>query len=160
MELNHFDEQGRAVMVDVSGKAETERVAVAEGKIYVNEEVFARIRSGSVEKGDVLGIARVAGIMATKRTSDIIPLCHPLMLTKSAVDFSLNEEEHSVTATCTAKLVGKTGVEMEALMGVSAALLTIYDMCKALDKSMEISEVHLVKKTGGKSGAYERPESV
>lgn len=160
MEMNHFDEHGRAVMVDVSEKSETARVAVAEGKIFVNEEVFARIQAENVEKGDVLGIARVAGIMATKRTSDIIPLCHPLMLTKSAVDFSVNEEERSVTAVCTVKLVGKTGVEMEALMGVNAALLTIYDMCKALDKGMEISGVHLVKKIGGKSGAYERREHV
>ena len=143
-------------MVDVSGKQETERVAIAEGKIYVNEEVFLRIKEGNVEKGDVLGVARVAGIMAAKRTSDLIPMCHPLMLTKSVVDFTMNEEEQSIVATCTAKLVGKTGVEMEALMGVSVALLTIYDMCKAADKNMELSEIHLVKKTGGKSGTYER----
>lgn len=156
MELNHFDAEGRAVMVDVSDKAETKRTAAASGSIFVSRETFEKITEGMVGKGDVLGVARVAGIMAAKRTSDIIPLCHPLMLTKTAVDFSLDGERCAVTAICTASLTGKTGVEMEALTGVSAALLTIYDMCKAMDKNMEISEIHLVKKTGGKSGDYER----
>ena len=154
--LNHFDEKGNAVMVDVTDKDVTERIAVAEGKIYVNQEVYAAICAGTVKKGDVLGTARVAGIMATKRTPDLIPMCHPLMLTKVSVDFELDDKERSVKAICTTKLKGRTGVEMEAMTGVSVALLTIYDMCKALDRSMEIGEVHLVKKDGGKSGLYER----
>ena len=156
MSFNHFDEAGNAIMVDVTKKQETERVAVAEGTIYVNEEVYCHIQNGSIEKGDVLGVARVAGIMGAKKTSDIIPMCHPLMLTKVAIDFKMNEDNHSITAICTAKLVGKTGVEMEALTGVSASLLTIYDMCKAVCKDMEISDIHLVEKTGGKSGNYHR----
>ncbi|MDY2735317.1 cyclic pyranopterin monophosphate synthase MoaC, partial [Intestinibacter sp.] len=132
----------------------TQREAIATGTIFVNEETFKRIKEGSIAKGDVLGVARVAGIMATKKTSELIPMCHPLMLTKSKIDFELNEEEKSVTAICTVKLAGKTGVEMEALTGVNVALLTIYDMCKAINKGMVISNVHLVKKTGGKSGEY------
>ena len=153
-ELNHFDEKGNAIMVDVTEKNITEREAIATGTIFVNEETFKRIKEGTIAKGDVLGVARVAGIMATKKTSELIPMCHPLMITKSKIDFELNEEEKSVTAICTVKLAGKTGVEMEALTGVNAALLTIYDMCKAIDKTMEISEVHLVRKTGGKSGDF------
>lgn len=152
--LNHFDEKGNAIMVDVTEKNITEREAIATGTIFVNEETFRRIKEGSIAKGDVLGVARVAGIMATKKTSELIPMCHPLMLTKSKIDFELNEEEKSVTAICTVKLAGKTGVEMEALTGVNVALLTIYDMCKAINKGMVISNVHLVKKTGGKSGEY------
>ncbi len=154
MELNHFDKNGNAIMVDVSEKIETKRTAVAQGKILVSREIFDRIKSGEIEKGDVLGTARIAGIMATKHTADLIPMCHPLMLTKSAVDFELKEEDLSITAICTAGIVGKTGVEMEALTGVSAALLTIYDMCKAVDKNMVISDIHLVSKSGGKSGDY------
>ena len=154
MEFNHFDKEGNAVMVDVSNKKETERIAVAEGTIKVNEEVFSHILKGDIKKGDVLGVARIAGIMATKKTSDIIPMCHPLMLTKTNIDFKLNDEFKSITVVCIAKIVGRTGVEMEALTGVSAALLTIYDMCKAVDKSMVISYIHLVSKTGGKSGNY------
>ena len=153
-ELNHFDEKGNAIMVDVTEKNITQREAIATGTIFVNEETFKRIKGGSIAKGDVLGVARVAGIMATKKTSELIPMCHPLMLTKSKIDFELNEEEKSVTAICTVKLAGKTGVEMEALTGVNVALLTIYDMCKAINKGMVISNIHLVKKTGGKSGEY------
>lgn len=153
-QLNHFDEHGNAIMVDVSDKAETERIATAEGKIRVNKEIFEQIQKHEVQKGDVLGVARVAGIMATKRTGDMIPMCHPLMITKSTVDFQMEEEELSIIATCTVKIVAKTGVEMEALMGVTTALLTIYDMCKAVDKSMVLSDIHLVSKTGGKSGEF------
>lgn len=155
-ELTHFDAEGNAIMVDVTDKKVTERVAVARGCIKVNEEVFRKIQEGGIAKGDVLGVARIAGIMGVKKTSDLIPLCHPLMLTHSSIEFTLEEATKTITAECTCKLSGKTGVEMEALTGVTVALLTIYDMCKALDKSMEISEVHLVKKTGGKSGTYER----
>lgn len=154
MEFNHFDQKGNAVMVDVSNKKETERIAVAQGTIKVNEEIFSHILKGDIKKGDVLGVARIAGIMATKKTSEIIPMCHPLMLTKSSIDFQLNNENKTITAFCTAKIISRTGVEMEALTGVSAALLTIYDMCKAVDKSMVISDIHLVSKTGGKSGDY------
>lgn len=154
MEFNHFDENGNAVMVDVSDKKETVRTARAEGCIKVSKEVFEKIKEGTMEKGDVLGVARIAGIMATKKTSDLIPMCHPLMLTKSSIDFEMDETSFFIKATCTAKIVGKTGVEMEALTGVSAALLTIYDMCKALGKQMEISDIHLCEKTGGKSGDF------
>ena len=157
--LNHFDEKGNAVMVDVTDKSETERVAVAKGRILVSQEVYDAIVSGTAAKGDVLGTARIAGIMATKRTSDLIPMCHPLMLTKASVDFELHPEVPAVDAICTAKLKGRTGVEMEALTGASVALLTIYDMCKALDKGMEITNVRLLKKSGGKSGEYVREET-
>lgn len=152
--LTHFDENGKAAMVDVTGKQETFRVAVARGSIRVNQAVFDAICSGTAEKGDVLGVARVAGIMAAKRTSELIPLCHPLMLTKVAVDFELEPKTRTVNAACTAKLRGKTGVEMEALTGVSVALLTVYDMCKALDRGMVLSEIYLAEKSGGKSGRY------
>ena len=152
--LNHFDSKGNAIMVDVTEKNVTERKAIAKGKIFVNDETYKRILDGNMTKGDVLGVARIAGIMATKKTSDLIPMCHPLMLTKSQIDFEFNEEEKSITAISTVKLSGKTGVEMEALTGVNVALLTIYDMCKAIDKSMVISDIHLVEKTGGKSGDF------
>lgn len=152
--LTHFDESGNAIMVDVSYKNITKRIAIAKGRIYVNEAVMNAILNNKVEKGDVLGVARVAGIMAVKRTSDLIPMCHPLMITKCTVDFDINKEERYIEAICTAKLTGKTGVEMEALTGATVTLLTIYDMCKALDKSMEITGVHLYKKTGGKSGDF------
>lgn len=155
-ELTHFDADGQAWMVDVGEKAETDRAAVAHGKIFVNEEVYAAIVDGTSKKGDVLGVARVAGIMGAKRTSELIPLCHILMLTKCSVEFVLHEEEHSVEAVCTVKTHGKTGVEMEALTGVQVALLTVYDMCKAIDKGMVISDVCLLRKEGGKSGVYER----
>lgn len=154
--LNHFDENGNAVMVDVTDKAVTERIAVASGKIHVNEKIMRAIVEKTVEKGDVLGVARVAGILGVKQTPHLIPMCHPLFITKCAIDFELNEEELWVKAICTAKLSGKTGVEMEALTGVSVALLTIYDMCKAIDKRMEIGEIHLDSKSGGKSGEFVR----
>lgn len=152
--LNHFDSHGNAIMVDVTDKNVTEREAIATGKIFVCDETYERILTGNMAKGDVLAVARVAGIMATKKTSELIPMCHPLMLTKSKVDFEFDEEEKSISATCLVKLSGKTGVEMEALTGVNVALLTIYDMCKAIDKGMVISDVHLVKKSGGKSGDF------
>ena len=155
-EFTHFDHEGNAIMVDVAEKKETIREAVAQGIIKVNKKVFYKIKNHEVEKGDVLGVARVAGIMGTKRTSDLIPMCHPLMLASSRIDFELNEKEYSIKAICTARLEGKTGVEMEALTGVMVTLLTIYDMCKAIDKNMEITEVYLVKKTGGKSGTFLR----
>lgn len=152
--LNHFDSNGNAIMVDVTEKNITQRQAIASGKIFVNDETFKKIVEGNMAKGDVLGVARVAGIMATKKTSELIPMCHPLMLTKSKIDFEFNEEEKSITAISLVKLAGKTGVEMEALTGVNVALLTIYDMCKAIDKNMVISDIHLVEKTGGKSGKF------
>ena len=152
--LNHFDSKGNAIMVDVTEKNVTERKAIAKGKIFVNDETYKRILDGNMTKGDVLGVARIAGIMATKKTSDLIPMCHPLMLTKSQIDFEFNEKEKSITAISTVKLSGKTGVEMETLTGVNVALLTIYDMCKAIDKNMVISDIHLVEKTGGKSGNF------
>lgn len=154
--LTHFDEKGNARMVDVGDKAETDRIAVAHGMIYVNEEVFEAIKNKTAKKGDVLGVARVAGIMAAKRTFELIPLCHLLMLTKCNLDFVLHEEKWAVEAICTVKTQGKTGVEMEALTGVNIGLLTIYDMCKAMDRGMVIDGVCLLKKDGGKSGLYER----
>ena len=156
--LSHFDDAGNARMVDVSGKPVTAREAIARGVITMNAEAFAAVQNGTVKKGDVLGVARVAGIMATKRTSDLIPLCHPLPLTKVNLDFNLLPEQQAVEALCTVKTSGVTGVEMEALTGVTTALLTIYDMCKAVDKGMELGEIHLVKKSGGKSGLYVRAE--
>lgn len=153
-EMNHFDEKGNAVMVDVSGKEPTFRVAVAEGTIGVSEEIMAAVTGNTVKKGDVLGVARVAGIMAVKQTSSIIPMCHPLMISKCSIDFEVKPEEGLIKAICMVKVEGKTGVEMEALHGVSAALLTIYDMCKAIDKRMVIKEIHLVEKHGGKSGDF------
>lgn len=154
--FNHFNSEGNAVMVDVGDKEITTRIAVAEGSIKVNSEVFYAIKNNTAKKGDVLAVARIAGIMAAKKTSDIIPLCHPLFITKAAVDFTLNETDLTITATAQVKVNGKTGVEMEALHAVSAALLTIYDMCKALDRSMEIQNIHLLHKEGGKSGIYDR----
>ena len=154
--LNHFDEHGNAVMVDVSEKNITARTAVASGQIHVSREVFDAIVHGTAAKGDVLGVARVAGIMAAKQTSSLIPMCHPLMISKCQVDFELDEENLAVKAICMVKVSGKTGVEMEALTGVSVTLLTIYDMCKALDKRMKIGEIHLDSKSGGKSGEFVR----
>ena len=156
-DFTHFDKKGNAIMVDVSDKPVTTRVAVATGKIYVCQEIFERIQKHEIAKGDVLGVARLAGIMATKRTSELIPLCHPLPLTKCEVNFELKETENTlyyIEVTCLAKTDGKTGVEMEALTGVQIALLTIYDMCKAVDKSMVITDVHLLSKSGGKSGDF------
>lgn len=158
--LSHFDEKGNAVMVDVTEKAETERQAVARGTIHVTREIYDAVAAGTVHKGDVLGTARIAGILATKQTPHLIPMCHPLLLSKAAIDFEMHEESLSIDAICTVKLKGQTGVEMEALTGVSVALLTIYDMCKALSKTMEIGEIHLERKSGGKSGLYVREETV
>jgi len=154
--LTHFDAEGNAVMVDVSGKNITSRTAVASGKIRVNESVMKAVLAGTVAKGDVLGVARVAGIMAVKQTASLIPMCHTLLITKCGIDFEIDEEKLDIKAVCTAKVEGKTGVEMEALTGVSVALLTIYDMCKAIDKRMEINEIHLESKSGGKSGDFVR----
>lgn len=154
MEFTHFDEKGNAVMVDVSGKEITERTTVATGKIKVGPEVMEAIVGKKVKKGDVLTVAQVAGIMGTKRTSDLIPMCHNISLTNSKVEFRLDLENSEVIAFCTARCSGRTGVEMEALTGVSTALLTVYDMCKALNKSMEITDIHLCSKTGGKSGEF------
>lgn len=152
--FNHFDENGNAIMADISQKAPTFRTALAAGRIFVCPAIMEAIKSGSIKKGDVLAVARVAGIMAVKRTWELIPLCHPLPIQKCSVDFSLNEREGCVEAFCTVKTEGKTGVEMEALTGVQIALLTIYDMCKAVDRHMVISEVHLIEKIGGKSGHF------
>ena len=158
MEYTHFDKHGNAVMVDVSEKAVTKRVAVAKGSIRMSRECFDKIKYQDMKKGDVLGVARIAGIMGAKKTSELIPLCHILNLTSVTVDFIMQEESSSITAVCETKTTGKTGVEMEALHSVSVALLTIYDMCKAVDKGMELNGIHLVEKTGGKSGHYIRSE--
>lgn len=154
--LTHFDENGQAVMVDVSGKQETSRTAVATGRIKVNKAVYQAIQQGTAKKGDVLGVARVAGIMAAKATSSVIPLCHPLPIAKCSIDFTMLPEECAVEVCATVKITGQTGVEMEALHAASVSLLTIYDMCKAIDKRMEIQYIHLDKKTGGKSGTFIR----
>ncbi|MEY4670760.1 MAG: cyclic pyranopterin monophosphate synthase MoaC [Pseudomonadota bacterium] len=150
--LTHLDEAGNAAMVDVSAKPATEREAIAEGRITMSAEALAAIREGVVKKGDVLATARIAGIMAAKKTSELIPLCHPLMLSKVAVDFSF--EGNAIRVTGMARLTGQTGVEMEALTATSVALLTIYDMAKALDKGMVIGGVRLLEKRGGKSGDW------
>lgn len=152
--LNHFDQNGNAVMVDVSEKAPTSRTAVATGEIRVGEAVMEAVLSGTAKKGDVLGVGRIAGIMAAKRTGDMIPLCHPLPLTHCSVEFEADRQSGVIRAVCTVKTDGKTGVEMEALTGVSAALLTVYDMCKAIDKGMVITGIHLMKKSGGRSGEF------
>lgn len=151
----HFNQDGEAIMVDVSQKDITMRIAIAEGSIKVNQEVFRSIKEQTNKKGDVLAVARIAGIMAAKKTSDMIPLCHPLFITKVTIDFELDEENYMIKAIATTKVNGKTGVEMEALHAVSVTLLTIYDMCKAIDKSMEISDIRLLHKEGGKSGVYD-----
>jgi cyclic pyranopterin phosphate synthase len=153
--LTHLDESGAARMVDVSGKAITTRKAVATGCIRMRAEALEAIRAGSLAKGDALAVARVAGIMAAKRTSDLIPLCHPLPITRVSVEFAF--EDGAITATATVATEGKTGVEMEALTAVSVALLTLYDMAKAIDKAMVINGVRLVSKTGGKSGDWRAP---
>lgn len=154
--LTHFNSAGEAIMVDVSDKNITMREATASGQIRVNAAVFAAIKNGTAKKGDVLGVARIAGIMAAKNTSFVIPLCHILPITKATVDFELDEKNLAVLARATVKVTGKTGVEMEALHAVSVTLLTIYDMCKALDKRMEIEYIHLDQKSGGKSGDFTR----
>ena len=149
--LTHFNESGRARMVDVSEKQVTLREAVAGATVNVNEETFALIAQGRIVKGDVLAVAQVAGIMAAKRTSDIIPMCHPIALTGVDIEFALNEFQHTIDITATVRCKGETGVEMEALTAVSATALTIYDMCKAVQKDIEITNIRLLKKSGGKS---------
>ncbi len=155
-QLTHIDEQGRARMVDVGGKEITERIAVACASIEMKPETLALIRSGDSRKGDVLGVARIAGIQAAKKCSDLIPLCHPLALNSAEVSFQTDDEKCRVTVQATCKVSGKTGVEMEALTAASVAALTIYDMCKAVDRGMVISDVALVEKSGGKSGTWTR----
>ncbi len=152
--LTHFDAHGQAHMVDVADKAHTRRVGVARGFIQMLPATFELVHSGNAKKGDVLGIARIAGIQAAKKTSDLIPLCHPLALTRVAVEFVMNANSHSIQCTATVETVGQTGVEMEALTAVQVALLTIYDMCKAVDRGMTITDVRLLEKHGGKSGSY------
>lgn len=157
-QFTHFDGAGNARMVDIHEKDDTYRVAVARGKIYVNEAVFQGITDKTVKKGDVLSVARVAGIMGAKKNAELIPLCHAIAMTDCEITFSLSEKERSITVVCKAACIGKTGVEMEAMTGVSVALLTIYDMCKALDRGMRITDIELLEKDGGKSGHYKALE--
>jgi cyclic pyranopterin phosphate synthase len=157
--LTHLDAAGRPRMVDVGGKAETARVATARGRITMRPETLAAIREGGVAKGDVLSVAQTAAIMAAKRTWELVPMCHPLLLTGVSVDFRLDDAASAVEMAVTVKTTGKTGVEMEALTAVSVGLLTVYDMCKAIDRGMEIEAVRLDYKAGGKSGTYRRAES-
>ena len=154
MDFTHFDANGNARMVDVSDKGVTLRTATAEGRIQVSPEVYAAVEGKTVKKGDVLTVAQVAGIMGCKKTAELIPMCHLLNLTNATLNFRLLPESREILATCTVKTEGKTGVEMEALTGVSVALLTIYDMCKAIDKRMVLKEIHLLEKHGGKSGDF------
>ena len=153
-EFTHFDEKGNACMVDVSDKEVTRRTAIAQGKIHLCREAMDAVLGHRIKKGDVFTVAQIAGIMGAKRTSDLIPMCHPLSMTKAAVTFEVDENACEITAVCKAAVDGKTGVEMEALTGVSLSLLTIYDMCKAIDKRMRITDIHLVEKTGGRSGHF------
>lgn len=153
-QFTHFDTAGQAHMVDVGAKTETQRVAVASGTIRMQAQTLAMIQAGDSKKGDVLGIARIAAIQASKRTSELIPLCHPISLTKVSVEFSINQQAAEVTCTVTAQTVGRTGVEMEALTATSVALLTIYDMCKAVDRGMTMHDIGLLEKSGGKSGLW------
>jgi cyclic pyranopterin monophosphate synthase len=152
--LTHFDQQGQAHMVDVGDKASTRRIAIAAGHISMLPSTLSLIQSGNAKKGDVLGIARIAAIQASKKTADLIPLCHPIGLSKVAVDFDINEKENRISCTITTETTGQTGVEMEALTAVSVGLLTIYDMCKAVDRGMTISDIKLLEKQGGKSGSW------
>jgi cyclic pyranopterin phosphate synthase len=156
MDLTHINDQGRAKMVDVSSKDETERRAVAVGHVFMKRETLNRIKDGSIKKGDVLAVAQVAGIMAAKNTSNIIPMCHPIFISGCDIEFSMNFDDNSIEIKSTVKNTGQTGVEMEALTAVSAAALTIYDMCKAIDRGMVVKDIMLVKKSGGKSGVFER----
>lgn len=158
-ELTHLDAQGRAHMVDVGAKAETEREAVAAGRVLMQPETLRLLREGNLPKGDVLGTARVAGIMAAKRTAELIPLCHPLLLTKVAVEFEFDETDSAVAITATVRCQGQTGVEMEALAAVSVAALTIYDMAKAVERGMVIADIRLLEKRGGKTGPWSRIDS-
>jgi len=156
-QLTHFDTAGNARMVDVSQKGETDRQAIAAGSITMSPLVYGMIRQGTVQKGDVLGVARIAGIMAAKKVDQLIPLCHPLAITAADIAFSFNDEQCSIDVEATVSITGRTGVEMEALTAVSVAALTIYDMCKAVDKTMVISDIRLLQKSGGKSGLFVRP---
>lgn len=153
--LTHFDSDGNAVMVDVSAKDETERAATAAGSVIMQPETLQLIVDGGVKKGDVLSVARLAGIMGAKKTPDLIPLCHPLTLSSVKVELSVDSDRNAVDITATCKLKGRTGVEMEALTAVSIAALTVYDMCKAVDRGMQIADIRLTYKSGGKSGTYE-----
>ena len=155
-DFTHFNENGRAKMVDVTEKTDTVRTATAAGRVLVNAETFELIKSGGMKKGDVLGTAQIAGIMGAKRTSEVIPMCHPIMLSGVDLDIRLCEETLSVEITASARCTGATGVEMEALTAVSVAALTVYDMCKAVQRDMQITDIRLLKKTGGKSGVFER----
>ena len=159
-ELTHIDEQGVARMVDVGDKPDTARLAIAGGSVYMQPETLRLIRDGALKKGDVLTVARLAGIMAAKRTAELIPLCHPLPLTRVGVEITLDEVRHAVDITATAHTVGKTGVEMEALTAVSVAALTIYDMAKAVDRGMHLSDIRLLEKHGGQHGDYVAPAEV
>ncbi|MEO1957661.1 MAG: cyclic pyranopterin monophosphate synthase MoaC [Methylophilaceae bacterium] len=154
-QLTHFDNQGQAHMVDVGDKAHTRRIAIAAGKIGMLANTLSLIQSGNTKKGDVLGIARIAAIQGSKKTADLIPLCHPVSLSKVAVAFDVDEENNSISCTVTTETTGQTGVEMEALSAVSIGLLTIYDMCKAVDRGMTISDIQLLEKEGGKSGRWQ-----
>lgn len=158
MELTHINEEGRAKMVDVSDKDNTIREAVASGSIYMKKDTLERIREGSIKKGDVLSVAQVGGIMGAKNTPHIIPMCHPIMISGCDINFKLDFENNKIDIKAAAKTVGKTGIEMEALTAVSVAALTIYDMCKAIDREMTIGNIMLMKKSGGKSGSFEREE--
>jgi len=153
-DLTHFDKKGNAVMVDVSAKNETDRIAIAKGIVVMKPETLALIEKRAIKKGDVLSVAQLAGIMGAKRTPDLIPLCHPLDLSSVKIELTCDIEKSAVEITATCKLTGRTGVEMEALTGVSVAALTVYDMCKSIDRSMRLTNIHLVHKTGGKSGTY------
>ena len=155
-EFTHLDKNGNAIMVDVSNKDTTHRIAVASGKVKVIDAIIKSIVDGTNKKGDVLSAARIAGIMASKKNYELIPLCHPLLITKVTINFNINEEKNEIEAVCEVHCDGKTGVEMEALTGVSVALLTIYDMCKAIDKSMVISDISLIHKEGGETGEYNK----
>ncbi len=154
-DFTHFDDAGKAAMVDVSAKAATARIAVAKGSVIVQPATVALIQSGGVKKGDVLSVARLAGITGAKRTPDLIPLCHPLQLDSIAVDLELAPERNAIDITATCKITGKTGVEMEAMTAVAVAALTVYDMCKAVDRAMRIVDIRLTHKSGGKSGTFE-----
>ncbi len=156
--LTHFDSDGNAVMVDVTAKDETERVATAAGSVIMQPDTVQLIAAGGVKKGDVLSVARLAGIMGAKKTPDLIPLCHPLALSSVEVDLSVDVDRNAVDITATCKLKGRTGVEMEALTAVSVAALTVYDMCKAVDKDMTIGDIRLQHKAGGRSGTYTRED--
>lgn len=156
MKLTHFDEEGQAMMVDVTGKPLTVREAVAGGAVYMKPETLRQIKGKLIKKGDVLSVARVAGIMAAKKASELIPMCHPLNITSVKIDLKIDEEGSKIDIVSTVKLSGQTGVEMEALTAASVAALTIYDMCKAADKGMVISDIRLLEKRGGKSGEFKR----